>query len=534
MADVQNIDDFKVDYNGTSYSLLTVPAENSPVVQEQTGKILVNLKLDEIVAGLAKSDDLLRCAYNGVAGKGSLRAAVLGLQHDLKDACDETMLALADFERGSRDVLANMNGMFRFLVQPGKTGLALNYFARCSTAAKSLADRASGLAERFHDLSGKTVNTAKDTEKEKGLSEDQQRAFETQTGELNAKIAEADTKSRELTKRCADLQTQYESAHSDAEKEADRAFAIGMVGAIMKPLAAGLGSAAAAYGASRTGGLSALLAPAPKTDGGSDEKESGSGDGDTSSGDSSPEKSSTDPAAKPKSDSTAGKQAALDGGAAAAKEGADALGKESDKSDERAKSARDLEMQILKMQQEMQTARIEQASLLAKFAVELTNVKDATKITAATVYSLYIAIGALKKVANVLDDAGMFWRQMEKFCSALNSAGFQADVAMLKDAPNDMIDMFRSDVPTKQNVVIYYASWLAIAVVTKQYQTAANNVRETMKKHFEENLNTQDSMALARELGGKLSIDAQKDIDEATASRDAIAKQLTDNQKAAA
>ena len=174
----------------------------------------------------------------------------------------------------------------------------------------------------------------------------------------------------------------------------------------------------------------------------------------------------------------------------------------------------------------MQTSRITQAGLLAKFAIELTNVKDATRITAATVYSLFIAIGALKKVANVLDDAALFWEQMQRFCSAMNSGGFQSKVAILKKHPDQMVNVFRSDNATKKSVVVYYASWMAISQVTKAYQVKAAAVRETMTKHFEENLSTQDSMAFARQLGNQLYLDMEVEIKDATADRDEIAKQL--------
>jgi hypothetical protein len=543
MADIQNIDDFRVDYKGTTYSLLIPPPEDSAVVHDRTGEILKSLSLNEIVEGLAKADDLLRCAYNGVAGKGGLRATILGIQHDLKETCcTKALLALADFERSSKEVLANMKGMFHYLVQPGKIDLAMKYLARCSDSAQNLSAQASDLANEFHNLAAKTVLAAQDTEKEKGLTEDQKREFDRQAGELKAKIAEADEQSKQLAQLCDGLQKKYEDAHASAEKEADRAFAIGMVGAIMKPLAAGLGSAAAAYGASRTGGFTAAAQAAEHVtrpnSGESSGNEQGSQSSEEGSGNSESTPSSTEqPAApanseaadkKPKSDSTAGKEAALHGGAAAAKEAADSLSKEADKLDERAKGARDLEMEILRMQEKAQTARIAQASLLAKFAIELTNVKDASQITAATVYSLYIAIGALKKVANVLDDAALFWTQMQKFCSALNSSGFQADVNMLKSDPDEMINLFRTDNDIKANVVIYYASWIAISQVTKQYQVKAAEVREVMAKHFEENLDTNASMALARELGNKLYLDTQTEIKDATADRDAIGKQLTD------
>ena len=262
MADVENIDDYRVVIKGTTYSILDIPAERSAIVQEQTGAILKSLSLDAIVEGLEKSDSLLRCAYNGVAGKGTLRGAVMRLQHDLKEACSKTLLALGEFETQSNEVLENMNQMFRNLIKPGQVEFALDYLAACSEAARNLSARAAELAKDFHDLADKTVTTAQDTEREKGLTEAQQRDFEAQAGDLKAKIAEADEQAKQLGELCQSLQKRYEDAHASAEKEADRAFAIGMVGAIMKPLAAGLGSAAAAYGASRTGGFTAAATAA--------------------------------------------------------------------------------------------------------------------------------------------------------------------------------------------------------------------------------------------------------------------------------
>jgi hypothetical protein len=89
--------------------------------------------------------------------------------------------------------------------------------------------------------------------------------------------------------------------------------------------------------------------------------------------------------------------------------------------------------------------------------------------------------------SKALGEAALFWERIGKFCSLLNSTGFQADVAMLKDSPDEMIQMLRTDDATKQNAIAAYASWSAFAAVSKRYQDETGKLLQTVKQDFESN-----------------------------------------------
>lgn len=127
MGEVKNLADYQVSIDGVAYDLMNVPPENSPLVRRQKAAILKDLQLEDITIGLARARKLYWCAYNGVAGFGSLRAKVVLLQDSLGQLCSGTAAALDEFQDKSKSVLENLNLTFKYLVDPEQREIALAF-----------------------------------------------------------------------------------------------------------------------------------------------------------------------------------------------------------------------------------------------------------------------------------------------------------------------------------------------------------------------------------------------------------------------
>lgn len=512
MGEVKNLADYQVSIDGVAYDLMNVPPENSPLVRRQKAAILKDLQLEDITIGLARARKLYWCAYNGVAGFGSLRAKVVLLQDSLGQLCSGTAAALDEFQDKSKSVLENLNLTFKYLVDPEQREIALAFLDSSAEAASKLADVAGKLAEKFEKQATDTFAAVSDTEIQKGLTEENKRKFEQVQHETEGRVAGATKAANEYDALTKDYQQKYEDARHDAAVESERAFISSIVSSVIKPFAAGAGAFAQAYAMENPAVAAGTVAKSmqnqnqPQTSDGDDDAQEPAGD-QTATTDATDDKSKSGP--------SAGKKAAAAATAAAADEAAKSLGEASDKAAERAKSAEDRVIVILKAQQEIAKARIEQVSLLAQYAVDLKNISQQIQVTEATVMSLHIAIGALKAVAVSLRSAQQFWQQMRTFCERLNdpTSGMQADIKRMSKFSTKIQDAyFKGDQTFKAHVVTYYGSWLAISLVTAEYREAAVRVGKGVYDDIRKNPDTQQSIGLARDLGTELEIEANAEI----------------------
>ena len=241
MADVVQMSDYEVSIDGTTYSAIAVPAANSGVVVAEKTRLLKNLKLESLISDLFRSGDLLNLAYNGVAGFGDLRAAVTSISDRLRVLAADCELTMQRFERSARGIALNLKDCFKFLMG-GREEAAIIWLGKAGDAALGMSTEAYALADRFDVLGNDAVKTLMDTQKAQGETETAKAKLEPQIADLNAQDAGARKLAEELVKQKEDLQQLYNEAKEKAETHENRAFALSIVNAIMKPLGEGLGS----------------------------------------------------------------------------------------------------------------------------------------------------------------------------------------------------------------------------------------------------------------------------------------------------
>ncbi|MNU96752.1 hypothetical protein D3C71_867980 [compost metagenome] len=266
-TDIEVLPDNGIKIDGETFTLTTEPDPKSNLVAQQKKRILVDLSLDSLIDGLKRSAGLLFLAFNGVAGNGELRRDTNALQDQLAQRCKETQLALNRFSNWSSEVLDTIKDVFTYLVD-GQEDIAIQMLKENSSIAAKMASEAEELAKSFDKLADETMTVSGKTQVAQAQSETDKRKFEEQRNDLLAKTANAKSLSTSLAASRKKLEGLYNEAKSKADTAAERGFAVQMVGAILGPIAQGLGSIGGAFVAAKTGGLAAPTTPpaAPKAD----------------------------------------------------------------------------------------------------------------------------------------------------------------------------------------------------------------------------------------------------------------------------
>jgi hypothetical protein len=536
MADVQSIADYKVTIKGASYSMLAVPEPSSPIVKDEILRVLRGLNLDDVVHGLKQAEFLVWCAYNGVAGNGELRAEVANLQHNLLNTCQEAKLALDNFEDSTQDILKQLPQVFEYLVK-GQAEIALDCLAECAEQAGRLATEARTLAGKFSALADKTGETRDKTQRAEGVKEDEASKLAKEKSELDAQIAESQQLLDDLRQRCQELQKKVNQAHDDMEEEAKRSFELALTKAIMEPIAAGIGAFASAFAMKQGMAPPAPVQPSPLGTGSDSPISSGdpligqqATGGSSNPSDGMTSSSTANPVTNPGTSTSA----APTGMAGPATKTATGPQQSSDTSQAKSGSAREVFVHLLDLQQQVEDERIRQAGLMAKYAVQLSSKKSGIEAAKIASNALHIAVGALRQVEVALMNASSFWQQMQAYCERLSDAksGVAREIKRhaQNEKPEGLAAFFATNERIKADIVIYYARWRAVNVLVAQYAEDSAKTYDELGKHMRANPNTEESTALASELGAQLqsqmvavSAEAQKRKDEALAERKQLA-----------
>jgi hypothetical protein len=245
MADVVQMSDYEVSIGGATYSTVAIPAADSGVVVAEKNRLLKNLKLENLISDLFRAGDLLNLAYNVVAGFGDLRGAVTSISDRLRVLAADCELTMQRFELSAGNIAGFLKDCFKFLMS-GREEAAIIWLGKAGDKALGMSTEAYALADRFDTLGNDAVKTLVDTQKAQGETEAARTKLEAQIADLNAQDAGARKLAEGLVKQKEELQQLYDEAKEKAETHENRAFALSIVNAIMKPLGEGLGSFAGA------------------------------------------------------------------------------------------------------------------------------------------------------------------------------------------------------------------------------------------------------------------------------------------------
>jgi hypothetical protein len=568
----------EVQIGKTSYSILEIPDAGSEIVRQARAQLLTNLDLDKLIEDLSLCSDLIYLAASGIKASGrvpTLEQRMTTLHHDFAKLCQTADLVLNEIALRSSEIQTNLLLVVEYLSE-GDGAAAVQFLEECAATAGELATKASTLSTNFEALSTKTSDILGETSKELALGHQEAEEIKRQVRELEAKVAKANSLLKSVGEQKAMLEEKYQEAVEKAEKTEERAFALSIVGAIMKPIAAGIGTFAAVYAGGAAGAAANKLAARmpslpPNTKAEAEDtvekskKALSEAEGDlktagTKAGNAeeAEQATSADHALKvvavaeaearaksaPSPQANAALQTALDERKIAKRKFDSALDT-AEKAQAEKKSAEEKVAQLqvaLKAAGEALTQAgealqelgdnyaaiaegyrsekreylrllierqdLERSTLgdIQYFAVKMKNAGPELKEVNVACDSLFLAVGALKKISVILMDASKFWANMDMACKSLARSNLKTQIKAKGERGAEEQKKVLSSNIFKKTIVQYFAGWRALEVVSLEYGKKASEVRDSTLKDFESNLTIEQARIQVRELGAKLNI----------------------------
>ncbi|WP_323716503.1 hypothetical protein [Paracoccus aminovorans] len=265
-GDIAILADSEVLIGGKKYSMTASPSADSEIVEEAIRNTLASIKLEQMCDDLSLTGDMIYCAYNGIDPKyGELRALVAGLHKSFVDLLLRSEHQMTELEAISGEILPDLSKVFRFLMS-NKEDIAVTFLKNAAEKATRLSSGMKQLADEYAALGVKAQTAVELAEKQQGMELQQIEALKTKLADIRAENERATDLSQRLATAVKDLQSKYEEAKSKAESSENRAFALSIIGSILRPLADGVGAAAGAFARVQVPGLnlpSPTPAPAP-------------------------------------------------------------------------------------------------------------------------------------------------------------------------------------------------------------------------------------------------------------------------------
>ncbi|WP_054773018.1 hypothetical protein [Methylogaea oryzae] len=261
MAEITNLSDVSVTIDGESYSMIVIPDKKSKLVLAERNRVLRNINLTKLIIGLSRTSDLLYLAYNGVAGFGELTGAMTKLHDRFGKLCGKCDVELGNIERQSAQIQQKLKLVFTFLLK-GEEQTAINFLEQCGVVAKELADKSYALSDEFDVLGNDTVDVLSKTQIVQGQQQEKKLALDKETSDIQAKTAKAKKVAEGLAEQKSKLDNLYQEAKWKSEIAENRAFALTLAGAVLKPVGEGIGAFTAMYsGGAAIGMAKSMLMP---------------------------------------------------------------------------------------------------------------------------------------------------------------------------------------------------------------------------------------------------------------------------------
>ncbi|MBD2162831.1 hypothetical protein H6G04_00270 [Calothrix membranacea FACHB-236] len=532
-----------------TYSLKIQPAFTSKLVRASEKEILQDLSLNSVISNLKNAADLIFVAYNALAGAdgGKLQAKMSGLQKSLLDLTGDCITTVQGFESCSQEVITYTMKSYKWLFD-GNEKLAITQLVRCGEIAGKMADEAQKLAERFKELGDKSQLVLEDSIKEEGLQEHKRLEMIQKLNELKANQVNAQKLQQELQIALDEVQKQYEEARAREKVESERAFTMGLVGAIFGGLAAGLGSAAQIITSVHpaTAGPKAMAQMAAGQAGNSQASNNLAQNGqnndlvkkaeEAQAEKSKLEKETQENEAKIKEaegiikdttnqETKANKEKelqeslkkreelkvkleaatqALDKISSGLKDLSGNLSNLGNQAHSNAELASKQKMEFFQQKNNLAAENRKTLAALEEYAVRAANGQVDLNNAAAAVETLHYAVQALSQIVVALNQAALFWRSMSAYCKRLQKSEFLNEVKDLQELEKDDRLAYYSEPEFILGCVINLSKWVALNSVCQQYLKAVNETYSQVGKNHATALSIQEAQKQAPILAKKI------------------------------
>ena len=161
---------------------------------------------------------------------------------------------------------------------------------------------------------------------------------------------------------------------------------------------------------------------------------------------------------------------------------------------------------------EYQEKEAQQLADLAKYAVEMSSVKDLAAVKKTASLSLIQAVKALNEVSQILREAAGFWNSMADACKNLASGGLQSTLKAYTAAEPDPVERKKlyQEEDFKKEIIEYTASWKALQLICHDYAKQAEATRGEISANIVRSPSEEESLQLTEGLAKKFLLDAKE------------------------
>lgn len=512
-----------------SYDLTKPMNENALMVKEEKQDILHQMDLPTVISNLNTTVDLLNISYHAVYGFPE-QSQVFALQKSIMDLNDKGIVVVTDFKDQSSVVVAELVGVYRWLIK-GMESVAISKLENFASRAAGMSEQAMEMAEGYQAAADKTAAVLQKVMNQNAEQVEKSANLTKMMNELEAAQANVEALQKSVEERLAGLQREYNRLIKVDEDERDHKKTMDIMGAVFGFLGAAASVASSAIssaGAAPSGALAEADKRSQK-DYEDAEKQKSELDNQLQEKDSSlskldqklkslvDQKDQADDEEKEKLEKeisevrekisrTRKDKERLENDRKAIGDKLDKLGDmlknqsgqiqqnaaaSADANQARAEQMSAIYTEIMNLEKQ----KTEQVGLLAKYAKQMEATVIDQHSTEAAIQSLILAVSCLKKSVVALKDIALFWSSLERSCRALADATFKDDIKALQSADKaDRIEAYQS-AEIMYPIASYMAKWVAILSVSRDYLTAAEKTRV----HLNDTVANSDSVTMSRE-----------------------------------
>ena len=399
------------------YSLLEVPAAESPLVIGATKKFLGVMDLESLVRDMDRLGGFILLSYNAINAAGpdytDEKIKIQRMGFEITDLCDDAALVIHEFQNTSSNIIEDTRSSYEFLLDSLEE-MALETLAAIAKHAGKMEAAARNLSEKFTQERDKARSILEDVTiaEDKAAARKRKAEEEQKTEHIEKEKIEKDLEeAKKLEEEAKKSRREYE------EKENAQIADIGnplkrLVNSVVKVATVGLAGD--------------IFDPeAPKT------------------------------------------QAAS------------------------WKEKREQELAEEKKQREKRQKLMDRQ---AEFAKEVINRKIERNTATIAKQALHYAVEALKNLADIMQEAALFWKQLQKHCSELADSQLQPTIEKaMKFSDEKRLKVWTSSA-FKRKAINFYAGWVALNSVCNRYMDSIKVTRVKLHGYIRQNPTQEQSL----------------------------------------
>ncbi len=158
-----------------------------------------------------------------------------------------------------------------------------------------------------------------------------------------------------------------------------------------------------------------------------------------------------------------------------------------DGAEKKADTIKKARLKALEAEQAIREKRHEAIGRMSEFTAQIRQCTTEANMADIAVNALHHAVGALKHLSLVMNQAALFWEQMQYHCKSLAEAEVTSQVEKALKLPEKSRHKLWTSVPFKRKAINFYAKWVALHGVCDVYMERIKITQKDLYRYLAEN-----------------------------------------------